>query len=131
MRDIHSSRRERAGYTLVELLVVMLIIAILVSLITAAVMKGIVTASETQTRAEIGNLEVAISAFMTDLNVDSIPSFLVLREDGGYSTSNPYHVATVAYLQKMFGKSFNPSVLCDWNGNGQIDQGVDLPLQGQ
>jgi prepilin-type N-terminal cleavage/methylation domain-containing protein len=132
MRDIPPSRRERAGYTLVELLVVMLIIAILVSLVTGAVMKGIVMASETQTRAEIGNLETAIGSFLTDFNVDYIPSYLVLREDWQYNPARPDHAATVAYLQKMFGKSFNPSLpIYDWNGNGIPGEQGDFTLQGQ
>src|SRR5436309_4524057 len=112
MRDVHPSRRNRAGFTLIELLVVMLIIGILVSLVTAAVMKGIVMASETQTRTEIGNMETAISAFVTDLNVDYLPSHFVLREDGNWNLTNPAssEAKSFAYLQKMFGRNFQTGV---------------------
>jgi len=135
MRNTDTSRRNRAGFTLVELLVVMVIIGLLVSLVAAAVMRGIVEGTVTQTRVEIGKLEQGIVAFMTEFNVDYIPSFMVLREDGQYQVTGPTarqsHKDTVAYLQKMFGKNFNPATPCDWNGNGKIDPGADLPLQGQ
>jgi general secretion pathway protein G len=138
MREIHPSRRSRAGFTLVELLVVMLIIAILVSLVTAAVMKGIVVASETQTRAEIGNLEQAIASFMADFGaggsggVEYIPSHFVLREDGLWNTTNPAssEAKSFAYLQKMFGKNFQKGVQIDWNGDNNITLGP-IYLQGQ
>jgi hypothetical protein len=99
-----------------------------VSLVTAAVMKGIVVASETQTRAEIGNLETAIASFMADFpNVDYIPSYLVLHEDGKWNLSDPSEALSFAYLQKMFGKNFQPTTIMDWNG----DLNVNGPIQGQ
>jgi len=107
-------RGQRAAFTLVELMVVVLIIAILVSLVSAAVFKAMDMIPETQTRTEISQMEAALQAMMADFNLsDPPPSSIVLDE------MNPLGVGgtSAAYLQKMFGKYLGST---DWNGDGSI-----------
>jgi prepilin-type N-terminal cleavage/methylation domain-containing protein len=131
------TRQARVGFTLIELLVVIAIIAVLVSLTSVAVMKIMGKGPETQTRVEIGQLETGIASARTELGLDYVPSYLVLREDNAYDLNNAEHRATISLLQKMFGRHVDlrpvtaggPGI--DWNGNGRIDSGVDLILEGQ
>ena len=124
-------QKQRSGYTLIELLVVILIISILVSLFLAAVNKITEKIQEVQARTEISEMAVALRAFMTDYQLsEPPPSFLVLHEDGQYNmvpcmvSGQPLATAdmlTVQFLQKCFGRNFNPFAPRDWNGNGTID----------
>jgi type II secretory pathway pseudopilin PulG len=116
-----------------ELLVVIAILAILVSLTAAAVYKALSRGVHVEARSEIAQLESALAACRADFGVDVLPSFLVLREDGLYTTKGPYsaqYPKTVALLQKLFGRHFNAAAAHDWNGNGRIDPG-ELVLEGQ
>src|SRR5262249_22687578 len=78
-----SSRR--AGFTLVEVLVVVAIIAVLVSLTAAAVFKIYGEGDKLVARNDISNLAAAIEAFKSDRKVEWLPSRFRLREDlNGY-----------------------------------------------
>jgi prepilin-type N-terminal cleavage/methylation domain-containing protein len=125
----------RAGFTLVELLIVLAIIALLVSLTAAAVLRFINVGPDVQTRNEIGNMETALTAAKNDLSpgtqLEYLPSILVLREDCQYGTT-PLELASIAFLKKAFGKRINLTPrtaldiaagnYIDWNGNGVCDQ---------
>jgi prepilin-type N-terminal cleavage/methylation domain-containing protein len=136
-----AARQWRAGFTLVELLVVLAIIAILISLTAAAVMRFLTLGPEVQTHSEIGQLETALNAAKNDLRpgtqLEFLPSVLVLREDCAYGTT-PIELASVAFLQKAFGKRIptTPAQLTaagltfiDWNGDGTFTSGP-LVLDG-
>jgi general secretion pathway protein G len=135
----------RSGFTLVELLVVILIIAILVALAAAALFGVLRKAPEVQARTEIGQFEIALMAARNSLRgVQYLPSRLKLHEDNSYTTTDPDDVATVAFLKKVWPNiNLTPSpgpfpVVpaplggpgIDWNGNGQIDAGSVL-LEGE
>src|SRR4051812_46462950 len=130
------TRQTRVGFTLAELLLVIFIIVVLVSLTAAAVLRIMGKGPQTQTRVEIGQLETGIASARTELGLDYVPSYLVLREDNAYDSNNAEHRATKSLLQKMFGRRIvlrpvtagGPGI--DWNGNGQIESG-DLILEGQ
>jgi prepilin-type N-terminal cleavage/methylation domain-containing protein len=127
------SARRRPGFSMVELLVVLAILAILVSLTAAAVFKALSKGAHVEARTEIAQLETALASCRADFGVDVLPSLLVLREDGQYQANGPLRAQypkTVALLQKLFGRNFNVSAPCDWNGNGSIDPG-ELVLEGQ
>jgi prepilin-type N-terminal cleavage/methylation domain-containing protein len=72
------SRPDRAGFTLVELLVVITIIAILFALTSAAVIKALQKGDEVRTRNEISQLAAAVQAFKTDFAASYIPDRFVL-----------------------------------------------------
>jgi prepilin-type N-terminal cleavage/methylation domain-containing protein len=128
----------RAGFTLVEVLVVIAIIAVLVSLTAAAVFKISGKGDELIARHDISNLAAAIEAFKQQMKVDFIPSRFRLREDlFGYVnplTADYLDSESWAYLKKLFPKLPTPaaaypmpgSVLIDWNNNGTQDGAVDL-----
>jgi len=135
----HPSRRARAGYTLIELLVVIAIIAVLVALVTAGVMKAIGQGPQAQARHDIGTMATAIGSFKTELNLNYVPSYIVLREDNNYAaSSDPRAKLTPGILQTMFGRRINLAPISgtpaagafpDWNGDGKFTAG-DIVLQG-
>jgi prepilin-type N-terminal cleavage/methylation domain-containing protein len=119
MIRMRSRRQPRSAFTLIELLVVIAIIAILVSLTAAAVMKVMGKIPQVQTSTEIGEMDTAMGSFMAAYNLQSPPpSALYLREDGQYNVTNAADAATVKFLTKWFGRSFNAFGSYDWNGNG-------------
>ena len=108
------------------------IIAILVSLTAAAVMKAMAKGPEVQARTEIAQLESALAACRADFGLDTLPSRLVLREDGKYGSGGANQAdypKTIAFLQKMFGRNLNVFAPLDWNGDHQI--GGEFVLEGQ
>src|SRR4051812_33502890 len=66
------ARREPDGFTLVELLVVMIIVGILAAFILVAAMEGIRRAEERQTQATIIKLEAAVIDRMESLASRSV-----------------------------------------------------------
>jgi prepilin-type N-terminal cleavage/methylation domain-containing protein len=132
MTHLQTRRGKRHAFTLVELLVVIAIIAVLVSLTAAGVMKILGKANETKARAELGQLDLAIQQYLSENSVQYIPSLIILREDGQYNlnATNPnlqIEKDTIAYLQKLFGKNFNPFGQHDWNGDGVITPSTGTP----
>jgi general secretion pathway protein G len=133
-----SSRR--AGFTLVEVLVVVAIIAVLVSLTAAAVFKIYGEGDKLVARKDISDLGIAIEAFKLKMNVDYIPSRFRLREDlYGYQTGilagDYLDQESWTYLKKLFPKIQTPSaaypnpgsVWIDWNlTGGAPDAPIDL-----
>lgn len=109
------SPRRRAGFTLVEALVVTAILAILFGLVTGAVMRGIITAEDTRVAVEIKQLENAITSFKTQFKVDYLPSSITLRTNlSSYPDNDPdWQFLTTMWprLEKM--KSGVPQFV-DW-----------------
>jgi prepilin-type N-terminal cleavage/methylation domain-containing protein len=135
MARIRSRGWRRAGFTLIELVIVLGIILLLAALLLSGVMKVMGMAPEVQTRTEISEMEVALKAFMSEYSLsDPPPSVLVLREDLAY-TSSPLDLQSITFLKKTFGKNlgstiYNPATgqlvplppaatpWVDWNGDG-------------
>jgi type II secretory pathway pseudopilin PulG len=118
------------AFTTIELLVVVAIIAVLISLTTAAVQRVRIAANRTKTSVEIGQLSSAIAAFQRDRRVDFIPSSIVLREDGNYTTAA--ELSSLSYLKQVWPQlaQFQGSnVQIDWSGDGTITNGPIL-LEG-
>jgi prepilin-type N-terminal cleavage/methylation domain-containing protein len=140
MRQAHRNRPgNRAAFTLVELLVVIAIIVILVSLTAAGVLRLLSSGTDTQVKAEIGQLEAALRAAKTFFkDVPYLPSRLVLREDNKYNLTVAEEAATVSILQRLWPR-INLSVATvsggtgpgiDWNGDGVIST-TPWYLEGQ
>jgi prepilin-type N-terminal cleavage/methylation domain-containing protein len=114
-----SSRRP--GFTLVELLVVILIIGILASLLTVGVSSALGKAKRTRNQVDIRQLALAVDAFKTKYKVEYIPSKLYLSESGAtYSTMTGKGPISdsLAYLQRIWPRLTFP---VDWNGSGKIE----------
>lgn len=82
-----SPRTHRRGFTLVELLVVIVIIGILVALLIPAIAGAIRTARNAQASAEINNLSGALAQFNNQYG-DYPPSRIILSETGVYPTGS-------------------------------------------
>jgi len=110
-------RKKRVGFTLVELMVVVLIIAVLVSLISSAAFMALGKIPEVQTSTDIAQMGAALGAFMSDYRLTNPPpSVLVLNET---TPTDPLVVGSTsaAFLTKVFGRNLGPT---DWNGDGAI-----------
>jgi general secretion pathway protein G len=88
------TRPVRAGFTLVELLVVVVVIGILVALLVPAVMGGIRRARDAQTSAEIQTIAQSLQSFKTKYG-DFPPSRIILMENGFYDTSNATRLSAI------------------------------------
>ena len=87
-----SAAGPRAGFTLVELVIVIAIIGILAALITPAVMRAFGSARDAKVKVEITQLASAIAAFKATYGMDP-PSRIVLFEapaDGADSGGNDW-----------------------------------------
>jgi general secretion pathway protein G len=116
--------RRRVGFTLIELMVVILIIAILIALIAPAVMKALRKGPQVVNKNTITQLSDAVGAFQTKYNVPYIPSRIILCEDLNqyYNGGNPnngfisqLHQDSFEYLTRVWTRlaQFN-----DWSGDG-------------
>ena len=126
MHQRSTHRSVRSGFTLVELMVVILIISVLSALLTMAVSRGIGAAKRTRNRVEISQLAAAVDAFKAYYKVDYIPSRIYLSESGnGYAGG--VQAESLAYLQRLWPRLSFP---VDWNGNHKFDtagNANDLP----
>jgi general secretion pathway protein G len=137
--------RARAGFTLVELLVVIVVIGILVGLLVPAIYSAYRNAQAATVTAEMNVLTQSISAFKTRYG-DIPPSRVILAENGNYAAlladttkvvdgdaDSPMDqtVAQLAQRTLRVMRKFFPRVKIatsgattyayDFNGNGTID----------
>jgi prepilin-type N-terminal cleavage/methylation domain-containing protein len=76
--------RRRSAFTLIELIVVIGIIAILAGLLLAAITKAKAVGPRVQTKADIGQLGLAIENFKSTYDVKYIPHGLILTTPQGF-----------------------------------------------
>jgi prepilin-type N-terminal cleavage/methylation domain-containing protein len=127
---------KRSGFTLVELMVVILIITVLSALLAMAVSRAMAAGKRTRNQIEIRQLAAAVDAFKTAYKVDYIPSSIFLSENGaaysGPAANAPLYRDSLAYLQRIWPRlNFtNPNGGIDWNGNGKIDPPTGSAVNG-
>ncbi len=134
--------RIRAGFTLVEILVVISIIGVLVALLVPAISSAVRTANDAAVSGEIQLLAQSLASFKNKYG-EFPPSRIMLSENGSYDTtdSTPATVGnptdlnrgqlaqrSLRYLRKFFPQaafSSTPSggtnLVHDFNGNGNFD----------
>ena len=121
MTRFHGGPR-RAGFTVVELLVVIAVIAILAGLILSAVQNVRNAARKTQTVNDIQQMSTAIQNFKAKYRVDYIPSQIVLCENLA-RYNNPIPGATPAlqadsldYLTRVWPHIASSGARFNWSG---------------
>ena len=129
-----SGNTARGGFTLIEILAVILIISILMAFLLPAINSVRVRARVTSVRTEIASLESAIAAFKTQYGTEP-PSSLVVYETptagGGWASSSPSAVAVDSRSKiRQIWPQFDFSVVRDFNGNGSTTDVVTL-TQGE
>jgi len=123
-RDMQTGSQGRAGFTLVELMIVVAIIAVLMSLVAAAVFKAMSLIPQVQTVNEIQQLTVAMESFK--LKYGSYPpSRILLSNDPNDYASDP---TSEQYLRSLW-QALDLSQV-DWTGQGSPGNqyGGVLPL---
>jgi len=105
MRRSETIRRSAAGFTLVELIVVIGIISLLIGLLLAAIAKAREAEPRAQTKAEIGQLGVAIEQFKSTYDVKYIPSGLVLTTQGNFTPAVPAYAESRDFIAKVWPKA--------------------------
>ena len=130
---------QRRGFTLVELLVVIVIISILIALLVPVIAGAVRQANDATVSSEINQLAQALTEFKN--RYGDYPPSGILLSDGGYNLtdttpaprggSSDLTLGQLAersqrYLRKFFPRAAmpvpsNPATYFDWNGNGQVD----------
>ncbi|MFK7777969.1 MAG: type II secretion system protein [Gimesia sp.] len=117
---LKASQQNRRAFTLIELLIAITIIALLLGLLFPAIGSVRLAAQRAQVRAEISNLETAITAFRADFGMDP-PSGIVLQEDGGAT----WDQRSKGLIRKMWPQ-FNFGTDKDINGDGDANDTITL-----
>src|SRR5437899_3212598 len=88
MKLAFQSTPRRAGFTLIEMLLVIAIIIVLVAMLLPAIFGAIRKANETKVRNEISQLTTAVQIAQREFNVPYFPSRIRLAEKYGYYNSS-------------------------------------------
>jgi len=138
---LQTRTRHSSAFTLVELMIVIAIVGILASLVTVGVMKALERAKDVSARLEISQIEAAIAAAKQKLNLNGLPTYLVIYENfvafnaAATNPANPDYIgasAALALLSKIYESNnpldWNPTTPTykDWNGNGSQDGRIEL-----
>lgn len=126
-----ATQSSRGGFTIIELLMVIIIISILVALLFPAIQNGFRSAREAEVVAEIANFDEAITSFKSRYGIDP-PSFIVLYEQGAgvgdpdwsvdttSGLTDGHRIASRALIRQMW-PDFNFAASRDINGDGDSD----------
>lgn len=122
-RQTHPSR---AGFTLIELMVVVAIIAVLVSLTAAGLQRARVSADRHADGNEIRQLASAVGNFQSKMKVDYIPSRLKICENWSQYGTTQLDIDSQNWLKDCWPRL---TTQVDWNANGTVDGPVTLEGQ--
>jgi general secretion pathway protein G len=110
----HTHAARRTGFTLIELMVVIVVIAVLVALLLPAISRSITYANQVRARQEINQLENAIQSFEATFKVDYIPSTIKLCALQSSYGATQLDIDSQSYLLKLFPKLSNSG--SPWKG---------------
>ncbi len=118
--SLGAAARQR-GFTLIEVMVVLVIIAILGGLLLSAFGPAQQSAREAQVIAEMQSLKASITAFRTEFKMDPPSSIFICEQATGWATK-PVDRAMI----KRLWPSFNFAIARDFNGDGDTTDIVAL-----
>ncbi|MBX3444533.1 MAG: prepilin-type N-terminal cleavage/methylation domain-containing protein [Planctomyces sp.] len=123
------SVRRRGGFSLIELMIVIVIIAILAGFLLVAVQNARTAARTVGVTAEIKSLEKAIADFKMRFGVEP-PSYIRLHEQAsGWTNTDVQTRTSKAILREIwpsFDFTYNGTASLDLNSNGTPDEVLDL-----
>lgn len=114
-------RSRSAGFTLVELLIVITILGILIAFLVPAVMSAMTNVRTAQVKTEVNLLASAVTNFKAKYNVDP-PSAIILCEQASAWASNPRGRAYIRQMWPQFDFTLNR----DLNGDGDSNDLITL-----
>ncbi len=92
-----------AGFTLIEIIVVIMVVAILVSILMPALNNTRTAAREAQVVADIKNIEAAIAAFKLKYGIDPPSSFLISPNPADYNdTANKLGMNSKSIMRQLW-----------------------------
>jgi prepilin-type N-terminal cleavage/methylation domain-containing protein len=127
----HTAAAPRSGFSLIELLAVMVIIALLVAMLLPAIGAVRSRANLAQVSVDIKALETGISTFKTEFGSEP-PSRIVLYEQPtgdpswAVDSSNPLALTRSKSLIRKLWPQFNFAIARDINGNGTATDRIEL-----
>lgn len=121
-----TANNRRHGFTLIEIMVVIVILAILIGLLMPALSGARTRVRQAQVRAEISQLENGIGNFKNRFGIEP-PSLITLYEDptqnNGWASNSPSTAAieSLALLRQLW-PNFNQRLVRDLDGDGATNR---------
>ncbi len=126
-----NNRNRRTGFTLVELLAVIVIIGILVALITPAVFRARLSAQKAQITAEINQLDMALSRMATESGDSFPPDFTTFNSVGSQAEMQKFFGGEMKrYMARRFPKYAGKNIDAAINSLYGADDAQHWPKQG-
>ena len=130
-----TANNRRHGFTLIEIMVVIVILAILIGLLMPALSGARTRVRQAQVRAEISQLENGIGNFKNRFGIEP-PSLITLYEDptrnNGWASNSPSTAAieSLALLRQLW-PNFNQRLVRDLDGDGATNRFFTITNRGQ
>jgi prepilin-type N-terminal cleavage/methylation domain-containing protein len=125
-------RTPRAGFTLIEMMLVVVIIGILVALISSAAVRAVVSAKQARNLQEIRQLSVALENFKSKFGAYPPSRIKLCEAYGGYYQSaidKQLDDDSIQFLTRMFPRLDVASWAAngiDWDGNATLSPPITL-----